>query len=86
MKNTGTTEQALLPTTSQSTRQAPSIRVHHDGHVAHYLLHLIRVIHWLADYLPRMPVEHRETEDWLQPAWTNMSANSDVATMPPPQQ
>uniref|UniRef100_A0A5K3F6J4 Suf domain-containing protein n=1 Tax=Mesocestoides corti TaxID=53468 RepID=A0A5K3F6J4_MESCO len=56
------------PITSQShTHQAPPIRVYHAGHAALYILHLIFVLLWLAAYLPRMPLEHRETQDWLRP-------------------
>uniref|UniRef100_A0A5K3G221 IS701 family transposase n=1 Tax=Mesocestoides corti TaxID=53468 RepID=A0A5K3G221_MESCO len=52
---------------ARATRQAPSTRVHHAAHAAHYILHLSRVLLWLAAYLPRMPLEHRETRDWLRP-------------------
>uniref|UniRef100_A0A5K3G4J1 Secreted protein n=1 Tax=Mesocestoides corti TaxID=53468 RepID=A0A5K3G4J1_MESCO len=33
---------------ARATRQAPSIRVHHAGHAAHCMLHLSRVLLWLA--------------------------------------
>uniref|UniRef100_A0A5K3F0B1 Transposase n=1 Tax=Mesocestoides corti TaxID=53468 RepID=A0A5K3F0B1_MESCO len=46
--------------------QAPSIRVRHAGHVAHYILHLIHVLLWLAAFLSRMPFDRRETRDWLR--------------------
>uniref|UniRef100_A0A5K3G2A1 Transmembrane protein n=1 Tax=Mesocestoides corti TaxID=53468 RepID=A0A5K3G2A1_MESCO len=48
-------------------RQAPSIRVHRAGHAAHYILHLIHVLLWLAAFLSRMPLDSRETRDWLRP-------------------
>uniref|UniRef100_A0A5K3EFW6 Uncharacterized protein n=1 Tax=Mesocestoides corti TaxID=53468 RepID=A0A5K3EFW6_MESCO len=51
--------------TPLAPRQAPSIRVHHVGHAAHYILHLIHVLLWLAAYLPRMPLERTERRDWL---------------------
>uniref|UniRef100_A0A5K3FSJ6 Frizzled domain-containing protein n=1 Tax=Mesocestoides corti TaxID=53468 RepID=A0A5K3FSJ6_MESCO len=53
---------------------APSIRVHDAGHAAHYILHLSRVLIWLAACPPRMALERRATPDWLRPARTNMSA------------
>uniref|UniRef100_A0A5K3FED9 Uncharacterized protein n=1 Tax=Mesocestoides corti TaxID=53468 RepID=A0A5K3FED9_MESCO len=28
-----------------------------------------------------MPLDRRETEDWLRPAWSNTSAPSDVPTL-----
>uniref|UniRef100_A0A5K3G232 Transmembrane protein n=1 Tax=Mesocestoides corti TaxID=53468 RepID=A0A5K3G232_MESCO len=49
-----------------ATRQAPPIRVHHAGHAAHYILHLIHVLIWLAAFLSRMPLDRRETRDWLR--------------------
>uniref|UniRef100_A0A5K3FBS5 Secreted protein n=1 Tax=Mesocestoides corti TaxID=53468 RepID=A0A5K3FBS5_MESCO len=52
---------------TKATRQAPSIRVHHAGHAAHYILHLSHVLLWLAAYLPRMPFERREIHNWLRP-------------------
>uniref|UniRef100_A0A5K3EVN2 Phosphatidylinositol-glycan biosynthesis class X protein n=1 Tax=Mesocestoides corti TaxID=53468 RepID=A0A5K3EVN2_MESCO len=52
---------------ARATRQAHSIRVRHAGHAAHNILHLSRVLLWLAAYLPRMPLERRETQDWLRP-------------------
>ncbi|VDD79896.1 unnamed protein product [Mesocestoides corti] len=52
---------------ARATSQPPSIRVRHAGHAAHYILLLNRVLLWLAAYLPRMPLEHRETQDWLRP-------------------
>uniref|UniRef100_A0A5K3G5K3 Transposase n=1 Tax=Mesocestoides corti TaxID=53468 RepID=A0A5K3G5K3_MESCO len=52
---------------SGATRQAPSIRVHRAGHAAHYILHLIHVRLWLAAFLSRMPLDRRETRDWLRP-------------------
>uniref|UniRef100_A0A5K3F0M2 Transposase n=1 Tax=Mesocestoides corti TaxID=53468 RepID=A0A5K3F0M2_MESCO len=61
---TGATEQALL-TNHKPEPQAPSIRVRHTGHAPHYML-LSRVLLWLAAYLPRMPLERRETQDWLR--------------------
>uniref|UniRef100_A0A5K3EPI5 cDNA n=1 Tax=Mesocestoides corti TaxID=53468 RepID=A0A5K3EPI5_MESCO len=53
--------------TPLTTRQAPSIRVHHAGHAAHYILHLIHVLLWLAAFPSRTPLELRETRDWLRP-------------------
>uniref|UniRef100_A0A5K3G5T1 Polyprotein n=1 Tax=Mesocestoides corti TaxID=53468 RepID=A0A5K3G5T1_MESCO len=52
---------------ARATRQAPSIRVHHAGHAAHYILHLIHVLLWLAAFPSRMPLDRRETRDWLRP-------------------
>uniref|UniRef100_A0A5K3FGG7 Integron gene cassette protein n=1 Tax=Mesocestoides corti TaxID=53468 RepID=A0A5K3FGG7_MESCO len=52
---------------ARTTHQAPSIRVHHAGCAAHYRLFLIRVCHWLATYLPRMPLDRREARDCLKP-------------------
>uniref|UniRef100_A0A5K3FYV1 Transposase n=1 Tax=Mesocestoides corti TaxID=53468 RepID=A0A5K3FYV1_MESCO len=52
---------------ARATRHAPSIRVHHTGHAAHYILHLIHVLLWLAAFLSRMPLDRRETRDWLRP-------------------
>uniref|UniRef100_A0A5K3FYM8 Uncharacterized protein n=1 Tax=Mesocestoides corti TaxID=53468 RepID=A0A5K3FYM8_MESCO len=51
---------------AKTTHQAPSIRVHHAGHAAHYILHLSRVLLWLAAYLPRTPLERRGTRNWLR--------------------
>uniref|UniRef100_A0A5K3F7K5 Polyprenol reductase n=1 Tax=Mesocestoides corti TaxID=53468 RepID=A0A5K3F7K5_MESCO len=51
---------------ARATRQAPSIRVHHAGHAAHYILLLSHVLLWLAAYLSRMTLEHREAQDWLR--------------------
>uniref|UniRef100_A0A5K3EX44 Valine--tRNA ligase n=1 Tax=Mesocestoides corti TaxID=53468 RepID=A0A5K3EX44_MESCO len=45
---------------ASATRQAPSIRVHDAGHAAHHIL-------LLSPYLPRMPLERIETQDWLRP-------------------
>uniref|UniRef100_A0A5K3FUI5 Serine/arginine repetitive matrix protein 1-like n=1 Tax=Mesocestoides corti TaxID=53468 RepID=A0A5K3FUI5_MESCO len=53
--------------TPPATRQAPFIRVHHAGHTTHYILHLSRVLLWLAAFLSRMPLDRRETRDWLRP-------------------
>uniref|UniRef100_A0A5K3G2K9 Uncharacterized protein n=1 Tax=Mesocestoides corti TaxID=53468 RepID=A0A5K3G2K9_MESCO len=39
----------------------------HAGHAAHYILYLIRVLLWLSAYLPHMPLDRRETKDWLRP-------------------
>uniref|UniRef100_A0A5K3G405 Tnp_DDE_dom domain-containing protein n=1 Tax=Mesocestoides corti TaxID=53468 RepID=A0A5K3G405_MESCO len=52
---------------ARATRQAPSIRVHDAGHAADYILHLSRILLWLAAYLPRMRLERRVTQDWLRP-------------------
>uniref|UniRef100_A0A5K3FMZ4 Transposase n=1 Tax=Mesocestoides corti TaxID=53468 RepID=A0A5K3FMZ4_MESCO len=52
---------------ASAMRQAPSIRVHHAGHAAHYILHLIHVLLWLAAFLSRMPLDRGETRDWLRP-------------------
>uniref|UniRef100_A0A5K3FMC0 Transposase n=1 Tax=Mesocestoides corti TaxID=53468 RepID=A0A5K3FMC0_MESCO len=51
---------------ARATRQAPSIRVLHTGHAAHYILLLSRVLLWLAAFLSRMPLDCRETQDWLR--------------------
>uniref|UniRef100_A0A5K3ENF9 Transposase n=1 Tax=Mesocestoides corti TaxID=53468 RepID=A0A5K3ENF9_MESCO len=48
---------------ARTTSKAPAIRVHHAGHAVHFILHLIRVLLWLAAYIPRMPLKHRETDD-----------------------
>uniref|UniRef100_A0A5K3G099 Superoxide dismutase n=1 Tax=Mesocestoides corti TaxID=53468 RepID=A0A5K3G099_MESCO len=47
----------------RTTRRTPPIRVHHAGHAAHYMLHLIHFLLWSGAYLPRMPVErtHKHT-------------------------
>uniref|UniRef100_A0A5K3FJ97 Secreted protein n=1 Tax=Mesocestoides corti TaxID=53468 RepID=A0A5K3FJ97_MESCO len=58
---------------------------YHAGCTAHFLLLLIRVSLWLAAFLPRMPLECRETGDWLRPAWSNMSAplyNATICSQP----
>uniref|UniRef100_A0A5K3FLY8 Secreted protein n=1 Tax=Mesocestoides corti TaxID=53468 RepID=A0A5K3FLY8_MESCO len=49
---------------ARATRQAPPIRVHHAGHAARYILHLIHVLLWLAAFLSRMPLNRRVTRDW----------------------
>uniref|UniRef100_A0A5K3EF81 Transmembrane protein n=1 Tax=Mesocestoides corti TaxID=53468 RepID=A0A5K3EF81_MESCO len=64
-----------------TTRQAPSIRVHHTGYAAFYILLLIGVFFWLAACRPRMLLECRGTDDWPKPAWSNMPAPSDVNTV-----
>uniref|UniRef100_A0A5K3FEI0 Uncharacterized protein n=1 Tax=Mesocestoides corti TaxID=53468 RepID=A0A5K3FEI0_MESCO len=56
-----------LDSTPIATRQAPSIRVHHAGHAAHYIPLLVDVLLWLAAFLSRMPLDRRETQDWLRP-------------------
>uniref|UniRef100_A0A5K3FV29 IS5/IS1182 family transposase n=1 Tax=Mesocestoides corti TaxID=53468 RepID=A0A5K3FV29_MESCO len=48
---------------AKASRQSPSIRVHYASHAVHYILHLTSVLIWLAAYLPRMPLERRETPD-----------------------
>uniref|UniRef100_A0A5K3FF02 Uncharacterized protein n=1 Tax=Mesocestoides corti TaxID=53468 RepID=A0A5K3FF02_MESCO len=53
--------------TPLATCQAPSIRVRHAGHAAHYILHLVHVLLWLAAFLSRMPLDRRGTRDWLRP-------------------
>uniref|UniRef100_A0A5K3FY39 Transmembrane protein n=1 Tax=Mesocestoides corti TaxID=53468 RepID=A0A5K3FY39_MESCO len=63
----------------RARRQVPSIRVYHVGHAAQYILPLIRVLLWLAAYLPRMLLERRDTQDWLRPGWSNIS-NASAAT------
>uniref|UniRef100_A0A5K3ESW3 Uncharacterized protein n=1 Tax=Mesocestoides corti TaxID=53468 RepID=A0A5K3ESW3_MESCO len=67
MQKTGTTEQALLTNHKPEAQALQHIRVHHAGDAAHYILHLTRDVLWLAAYLPRMPLERRETHDWLRP-------------------
>ncbi|VDD78461.1 unnamed protein product [Mesocestoides corti] len=57
----------MKETEARATRQAPSIRVHHAGHAAQYILLLSRVLLRLAAYLPCMPLELRETQNWLRP-------------------
>uniref|UniRef100_A0A5K3G584 Innexin n=1 Tax=Mesocestoides corti TaxID=53468 RepID=A0A5K3G584_MESCO len=52
---------------ARTTRLGPSIRVHRTGHAAHYILHLIHVLLWLAAFLSRMPLDRRETMDSLRP-------------------
>uniref|UniRef100_A0A5K3FS94 Replication factor C subunit 3 n=1 Tax=Mesocestoides corti TaxID=53468 RepID=A0A5K3FS94_MESCO len=52
---------------ARTTSQTPPTRVHHTGHAAHYILHLSCVLLWMTAYLPRLPLEHRETQDWLRP-------------------
>uniref|UniRef100_A0A5K3EM78 G_PROTEIN_RECEP_F1_2 domain-containing protein n=1 Tax=Mesocestoides corti TaxID=53468 RepID=A0A5K3EM78_MESCO len=52
---------------ARATRQAHSIRVLHAGHAAHYILLLSRVLLWLTAFLSRMPLDCRETQDWLRP-------------------
>uniref|UniRef100_A0A5K3FQG3 Retrotransposon protein, putative, unclassified n=1 Tax=Mesocestoides corti TaxID=53468 RepID=A0A5K3FQG3_MESCO len=52
---------------ARASRQAPSIRVHRAGHAAHYILHHIHVLRWLAAFFSRMPLDRRETRDWLRP-------------------
>uniref|UniRef100_A0A5K3G2U9 TLC domain-containing protein n=1 Tax=Mesocestoides corti TaxID=53468 RepID=A0A5K3G2U9_MESCO len=37
------------------------------GHAAHYILHLIHVLLWMATFLSRMPLDCRGTRDWLRP-------------------
>uniref|UniRef100_A0A5K3FTN6 Secreted protein n=1 Tax=Mesocestoides corti TaxID=53468 RepID=A0A5K3FTN6_MESCO len=53
--------------TPLATRQAPPIRVHHAVHAARYILLVSRVLLWLAAFLSRMPLDRRETQDWLRP-------------------
>uniref|UniRef100_A0A5K3EIN5 Transposase n=1 Tax=Mesocestoides corti TaxID=53468 RepID=A0A5K3EIN5_MESCO len=66
---------------ARTTRQAPSIRVPQAGHAAHYILLLIRVFLSFAAYLPHMPLDRKETEDWLRPVWTG--ANKQLHTLSP---
>uniref|UniRef100_A0A5K3EJQ0 IS4 family transposase n=1 Tax=Mesocestoides corti TaxID=53468 RepID=A0A5K3EJQ0_MESCO len=56
-------EQALLTNHKLETL----IRVHYADHAAQYILHLIRVLLWLAAYLVRMALKRRETQEWLRP-------------------
>uniref|UniRef100_A0A5K3EMT4 Oxidoreductase n=1 Tax=Mesocestoides corti TaxID=53468 RepID=A0A5K3EMT4_MESCO len=51
---------------ARATRLVPSIRVRYAGHAAHYILHLIHVLLWLAAFLFRMPLDRRETRYWLR--------------------
>uniref|UniRef100_A0A5K3G0M8 Transposase n=1 Tax=Mesocestoides corti TaxID=53468 RepID=A0A5K3G0M8_MESCO len=64
---------------ARATRQAPSIRVYRTGHAAHYILLLSRVLLWLTAFLSRMPLDRRETRDWLRPARSNMSVRLYIA-------
>uniref|UniRef100_A0A5K3G2Y8 Secreted protein n=1 Tax=Mesocestoides corti TaxID=53468 RepID=A0A5K3G2Y8_MESCO len=67
-KKTGTTEQGFIDQSeARATRQTPSTRVLHAGRAAHYILLFSRVLLWLAAYLPRVPLERREIQDWLRP-------------------
>uniref|UniRef100_A0A5K3EXU3 Integron gene cassette protein n=1 Tax=Mesocestoides corti TaxID=53468 RepID=A0A5K3EXU3_MESCO len=52
---------------ARATCQAPTIRVHHASHAAHYVLHLIHVLLWLAAFRSRTPLDRRGTQDWLRP-------------------
>uniref|UniRef100_A0A5K3G7U6 Uncharacterized protein n=1 Tax=Mesocestoides corti TaxID=53468 RepID=A0A5K3G7U6_MESCO len=65
--NTRYQQQCKKPTQARTTRQAPSIRVHHAGHASHFILHLIHVLLWLAAFLSRTPLDRRETREWLRP-------------------
>uniref|UniRef100_A0A5K3EW29 Dihydropteridine reductase n=1 Tax=Mesocestoides corti TaxID=53468 RepID=A0A5K3EW29_MESCO len=47
----------------RTTYQAPSIRVHHAGHAAQYILLLNPVLLRLTAFLSRMPLDRRETRD-----------------------
>uniref|UniRef100_A0A5K3FCI6 IS4 family transposase n=1 Tax=Mesocestoides corti TaxID=53468 RepID=A0A5K3FCI6_MESCO len=67
---TGLTDQSQARTT-----------LHRTGFAAHHAVLLIRVFLWLAAYLPRMPLDCKETEDWLRPACSNMSAPLYVTTV-----
>uniref|UniRef100_A0A5K3FIL5 Uncharacterized protein n=1 Tax=Mesocestoides corti TaxID=53468 RepID=A0A5K3FIL5_MESCO len=60
VKNTGTTEEALLT----NHNQEPHVRWHPSGSTT---LALIHVLLWLAAFLSRMPLNRRETRDWLRP-------------------
>uniref|UniRef100_A0A5K3FXY0 Pecanex-like protein n=1 Tax=Mesocestoides corti TaxID=53468 RepID=A0A5K3FXY0_MESCO len=65
-----------LPTTSQN-HTSGTVHPSPPGWPRHFLYaapHVIRVLFWLAAYLPRMPLERRETQD----SWSNMSAPSYV--------
>uniref|UniRef100_A0A5K3G3L6 PDDEXK_1 domain-containing protein n=1 Tax=Mesocestoides corti TaxID=53468 RepID=A0A5K3G3L6_MESCO len=81
MNETGATERALM------TNHEPEPQVRRRP-CEYTTLATRRIVYcpWLAVYLYRMPLEHRETEDWLRPVWSNMSVSSDVTTLPPPQE
>uniref|UniRef100_A0A5K3EMX4 Glycosyl transferase n=1 Tax=Mesocestoides corti TaxID=53468 RepID=A0A5K3EMX4_MESCO len=57
---------------ARTTGQAPSIGVHHAGFANHYIPLLTRICFWFAAYIPRVPLDHRDTQDWLRRALPNM--------------
>uniref|UniRef100_A0A5K3F9I8 GPI mannosyltransferase 2 n=1 Tax=Mesocestoides corti TaxID=53468 RepID=A0A5K3F9I8_MESCO len=64
---------------ARTVRQDPSILAHRAEHAALYLSHLMRALLWLAAFLPRAPLEIKEKENWLRPAWSNVTASLYVA-------